>query len=82
MFQRLEKKELIESYYGSESRGGKRKYYSITTLGKAYLKETVKEWQETKEIINLFRLFSQTLLLLEGEKANCHCFHVDIAYYF
>ena len=37
---------------------------SITKLGKAYLKETVKEWQETKEIINLFRLFSQTLLLL------------------
>ena len=64
VFQRLEKKELIQSYYGSESRGGKRKYYSITTLGKAYLKETVKEWQETKEIINLFRLFSQTLLLL------------------
>jgi hypothetical protein len=26
-----------------------------------------------------FRLFSQTLLLLEGEKANCHCFHVEIA---
>ena len=45
-------------------RGGKRKYYGITTLGKAYLKETVKEWRETKEIINLFRLFSQTLLLL------------------
>ena len=30
----------------------------------ASLKETVKDWQETKEIINLFRLFSQTLLLL------------------
>jgi hypothetical protein len=28
----------------------------------ASLKETVKDWQETKEIINLFRLFSQTLL--------------------
>ena len=30
----------------------------------ASLKEIVKEWQETKEIINLFRPFSQTLLLL------------------
>ena len=28
------------------------------------------------------RLFSQNLLLLEGEKANCHCFHVETAYYF
>lgn len=54
VFQRLEKKELIESYFGEISHGGKRKYYRITTLGKAYLKETVKEWQETKEIIDLF----------------------------
>ena len=30
----------------------------------ASLKETLKEWEKTKETINLFRLFSQTLLLL------------------
>jgi PadR family transcriptional regulator, regulatory protein PadR len=54
VFQRLEKKELIESYFGSESKGGKRKYYRITTLGKAYFKETVEEWEETKEIMNIF----------------------------
>ncbi|WP_368654211.1 PadR family transcriptional regulator [Ornithinibacillus sp. 4-3] len=54
VFQRLEKKELIESYYGDVSHGGKRKYYRITTLGKAYFKETVKEWKELKEIIDLF----------------------------
>ncbi|MFD2628118.1 PadR family transcriptional regulator [Oceanobacillus kapialis] len=54
VFQRLEKKELIESYYGDFSKGGKRKYYKITTLGKAYLKEVFVEWQETKEIIDLF----------------------------
>lgn len=53
-FQRLEKKELIESYYGSESKGGKRKYYRITTLGKAYFRETVEEWKELKEIIDIF----------------------------
>nr|WP_219914513.1 helix-turn-helix transcriptional regulator [Thalassobacillus sp. CUG 92003] len=54
VFQRLEKKELIESYFGSVSKGGKRKYYRITTLGKAYLKETAEEWKETKDIIDLF----------------------------
>ncbi|TKC16760.1 PadR family transcriptional regulator [Robertmurraya kyonggiensis] len=54
VFQRLEKKELIESYYGSFSNGGKRKYYRITSLGKAFLKETAVEWKETKEIIDLF----------------------------
>lgn len=54
VFQRLEKKELIESYIGGFSQGGKRKYYRITTLGKAYLQEMVKEWQDLKEIIDLF----------------------------
>ncbi|GEN87512.1 helix-turn-helix transcriptional regulator [Oceanobacillus sp. FSL W8-0428] len=54
VFQRLEKKELIESYYGKVSHGGKRKYYRITMLGKAYLKETAREWKVTKEIIDLF----------------------------
>jgi PadR family transcriptional regulator PadR len=54
VFQRLEKKELIESYFGNVSQGGKRKYYRITRLGKAYLKEIVEEWKETKEIIDLF----------------------------
>lgn len=54
VFQRLNRKELIESYYGTVSHGSKRKYYRITTLGKAYLKETIQEWQETKDIIDLF----------------------------
>ncbi|WP_080874507.1 PadR family transcriptional regulator [Oceanobacillus timonensis] len=54
VFQRLEKKGLIESYNGKVSHGGKRKYYRMTMLGKAYLKETAREWEETKEIIDLF----------------------------
>ncbi|WP_010096356.1 PadR family transcriptional regulator [Ornithinibacillus scapharcae] len=54
VFQRLEKKELIESYFGNKSKGGKRKYYRITTLGKAYFRETVEEWKEMKDIIDIF----------------------------
>ena len=54
VFQRLEKKELVEAYFGDITHGGKRKYYKITSLGKAYLSELVKEWQEIKEIIDLF----------------------------
>lgn len=54
VFQRLEKKELIESYYGDVSNGGKRRYYRITNLGKAFLKEEIEEWRRTKEIINIF----------------------------
>ncbi len=54
VFQRLEKKELIESYSGDVSLGGRRRYYRITKLGRAYLKEDIEEWQFTKEIIDLF----------------------------
>jgi hypothetical protein len=31
---------------------------------------------------NRYSLFSQTLVLLEREKANCFYFHVEIAFYF
>ncbi|QAA22592.1 PadR family transcriptional regulator [Sporolactobacillus terrae] len=54
VFQRLEKKQLIDSYYGERSHGGKRKYYRITTLGKAYFREMIDEWREVKEIVDLF----------------------------
>ncbi len=60
VFQRLRRKELIESYYGDITHGGRRKYYRITSLGKAYLKEMIREWTETKEIIDL---------LLEGDSS-------------
>jgi PadR family transcriptional regulator PadR len=54
VIQRLERKELIESYFGDISHGGKRRYYKITKLGKAFLKETIEEWQEIKAIIDIF----------------------------
>ncbi|MET4562547.1 PadR family transcriptional regulator [Lysinibacillus parviboronicapiens] len=54
IFQRLEKREIIEAYYGDITHGGKRKYYRITPLGRAYLTELVREWTEVKEIIDLF----------------------------
>ncbi len=49
--QRLEKKELISSYLGEKSHGRKRRYYKITTFGKAYLKEMIKEFKMLKEIM-------------------------------
>ncbi|WP_256444541.1 PadR family transcriptional regulator [Terribacillus sp. DMT04] len=54
VFQRLERRELIESYQGEKSHGGKRKYYTLTTLGKAYWQEAAKEWQEAKQLIDIF----------------------------
>lgn len=52
VMQRLEKKELIESYTGSKSHGGKRKYYRTTPLGKAYYMEKLIEWKELKDVLS------------------------------
>jgi len=54
VFQRLEKKDLIQPYYGNETNGGRRKYYKITTLGKAYLNEKTDEWAITKKVVDVF----------------------------
>lgn len=41
--QRMEKKDLITSYKGEKSHGRTRRYYQITSLGRAYYKELIKE---------------------------------------
>ena len=50
---RLEKKDLIESYIGEKTHGKKRRYYTITVLGRAYYKERRKDWDELKEIVDI-----------------------------
>ena len=48
---RLEERSLIESYVGSKSHGGKRRYYKITDLVKSYYNLKVDEWRELKIIL-------------------------------
>ncbi|MGE4572400.1 MAG: PadR family transcriptional regulator [Candidatus Izemoplasmatales bacterium] len=52
VLQRLETKELIVSYFGEKSHGRKRRYYKITPLGRAYLKEMIEEWKILKNIMH------------------------------
>ncbi|PKM72063.1 MAG: PadR family transcriptional regulator [Firmicutes bacterium HGW-Firmicutes-16] len=54
VFQRLEKKNLIVSYLGSESNGGRRRYYSITDSGRAFLEDEIKDWHKARDIIDIF----------------------------
>lgn len=49
---RLEKQNYIESYWGNETQGGRRKYYSITEDGKKALNIALSEWLIAQEIIN------------------------------
>lgn len=59
---RLEKNKWISSYWGDEQGpGGRRKYYKLTSLGKAGYQEKRKEWQFVKSIIDSF---------LEGGEEN------------
>ena len=53
-FNRLEKNGLITSYYGEETQGKRRTYYSITEAGRAYYQEKCLEWQLTQQLVNHF----------------------------
>lgn len=51
-FKRLEDEKLIYSYWGNEKTGARRKYYTLTTLGREVMKKNRADWREAKEIID------------------------------
>lgn len=54
---RLEGQGFVESYWGSESQGARRKYYHITEGGRGELAEATARWVRARTIID--RLLSQ-----------------------
>lgn len=56
-FRRLEEAGCIFSYWGDESTGARRRYYSITQAGRAEYERQKSEWEITKKLIdNLIRI--------------------------
>lgn len=53
-FNRLEKQNLIESFFGDETGGKRRTYYRITDTGKAYYWEKCIEWREIQKVVENF----------------------------
>lgn len=49
---RLESQGLIESYWGDESQGARRKYYRITAAGASVLEQNLENWEFAKKIID------------------------------
>ncbi|MCE5291274.1 MAG: PadR family transcriptional regulator [Nocardiaceae bacterium] len=49
---RLEKDGFITSYWGDESQGGRRKYYSITASGRDLYLDNKRNWEYAKQIID------------------------------
>ncbi|WP_291636775.1 PadR family transcriptional regulator [Clostridium sp.] len=49
---RLDNDGDITSYWGDETQGGRRKYYSITEKGKSTYFENKKNWENAKRILD------------------------------
>ncbi|HEY4160678.1 MAG TPA: PadR family transcriptional regulator [Candidatus Saccharimonadales bacterium] len=49
---RLEKDGYIESYWGSETQGGRRRYYRITPGGRELYKSNKRNWDQAKRILD------------------------------
>jgi len=51
-FRRLEQAGLIRSYWGDETTGARRRYYTITPEGRQKLENDQSTWQQTKELLD------------------------------
>ncbi|KKO53664.1 PadR family transcriptional regulator [Paenibacillus sp. DMB20] len=49
---RLEKQGLITSYWGEETQGGRRKYYTVTAEGSSQYNRNREEWKAAREVID------------------------------
>ena len=52
-FKRLEELGCISSYWGDEHTGARRRYYTITSTGIAHLERLRKEWENSRNIIDI-----------------------------
>ncbi len=51
-FRRLETAGYIASYWGDETTGARRRYYSLTPPGRALLEENTEDWKQVRHIID------------------------------
>ena len=51
-YRRLEQEGSINSYWGDETQGGRRKYYTITLAGEKVYQHNKLDWEFTKKIID------------------------------
>ena len=49
---RLESLNYVSSYYGDFSNGGRRKYFSLTDLGRRVTEQNLSEWEFSRTIID------------------------------
>lgn len=49
---KLEKDNLIESYWGAESNGGRRRYYRLTSVGRATFEQYTAQWTAQRTVMD------------------------------
>ncbi len=52
-FRRLEQQEMVVSYWGDESQGGRRRYYRITNEGRKTYYRNKTDWEFAKTVIDM-----------------------------
>jgi len=53
-FKRMEKNGWVQSYWGEEGNGGRRRHYRILPEGKKLLRNKKREWEHIKTLMDIF----------------------------
>ncbi|MBQ8620094.1 MAG: PadR family transcriptional regulator [Clostridia bacterium] len=51
-FRRLESAGMIESYWGDEHAGARRRYYHLTDAGRRLYEENMEDWRKYRAVIS------------------------------
>lgn len=51
-FRRLESAGVIESYWGNENAGARRRYYHLTDVGRRLYEENIEDWRKYRAMIS------------------------------
>ncbi len=65
-FRRLEEAGCISSYWGNADIGARRRYYSITPVGRDAFRRMVDDWKNANEIISKLILQTEKVSVTEG----------------
>lgn len=59
-FRRLEQSGYIHSYWGNETTGARRRYYSITPEGRTAYRRLKEDWNSSKKLIDILISVNET----------------------
>lgn len=67
---KLEQQDLITSYWGTESNGGRRRYYALTAKGRSDCERFMAEWEYHKAVLNTLVTSSDTPIEVTQEEVT------------